>query len=66
MLDKRLSAREFVADAGFSVADYAVAAVTLMIRTRGQTDLAKYSNANAHLTRIESRPAWTQAIGPTP
>jgi glutathione S-transferase len=66
VLDKRLSGREFVADAGFSVADYAVAAVVLMIRTRGQTDLAKYSNVMAHLARIEARPAWKQAIGPTP
>jgi len=66
VLEKRLVGREYVAVDTFSIADFAVAAVVHMLRTRGQLDAAACPNVAAHAERIAARPAWQKALVATP
>lgn len=66
VLEKHLGANQHVAASTFTIADYAVAAVVLMLRTRGQLDLATHPHIAAHFERVAARPAWAKATSDKP
>jgi glutathione S-transferase len=66
VLDTRLAGREFVATDAFTIADIAIAAVILMLKTRSQITTADYPNVMAHFERVSARPSWAKAVAETP
>ena len=65
VLDGVLAGRDYLLDAGFSVADLNVAAVLFILATAGRVDLSPYPNAAAWLGRCAGRPARSSAWAET-
>jgi glutathione S-transferase len=66
VLDGRLAGRQFVAVDALSIADFAIAAVVHMLKTREQVKLDERPNVLAHYERIAQRPCWQKATSETP
>ena len=66
VLEGHVASAEFVAAGQFSIADYAVAAVLHMVRTRAQIELPAYPCLARYLERITARPAWKRALADVP
>jgi glutathione S-transferase len=63
ILDAALAGRDWIAGR-LSLADFALA-TTFILRRAARLGVEAYPNATAWIERLEARPSWEKAIGPT-